>query len=235
MKTNRRVTHEGAEAAEFTLEQQLERSVLSCLLWEKEFYEDGEQIAERIQRLVGLVSGDAAQAIAERARHEMYLRHVPLLICVAMARHHPEHVAETMHRCVNRVDELSEAVSLYWKLNAARRGSKKSGRRLSHQFAIGLRRAFLQFDDHQFATYSFDKGKDVKLRDVMRLVRPDIGKRLFHAINTNTLKNPDTWEQTSFDGRLKAEDWERLIVEKKIGYMALLRNLRNMDKARVKR
>lgn len=236
MRTNqRRVTHEGGRASDLTPDQELERTVMSCLLWEENFYESGEEIGARIARLVGKVGGEAAFRIAERARHEMYLRHVPLLICAGMAKHHPKYVAQAVHRCVHRVDELSEAVSVYWKLNPTTRNNK-GGRRLSHQFEAGLRRAFLKFDEFQFAKYAFDKGKAVKLRDVMRLVRPDLGRgkeNLFYKINQNKLEDPDTWENTALGGRLDREDWERLIAENKLGYMALLRNLRNMMKAKV--
>ena len=45
-------THEGARARVITPEQSLRRSVLSCMLWEGEFYEDGVEIAGRIHELV---------------------------------------------------------------------------------------------------------------------------------------------------------------------------------------
>ena len=41
-------THEGAPAKHINPELQLRRSVMSCMLWENEFYEDGESIAKRI-------------------------------------------------------------------------------------------------------------------------------------------------------------------------------------------
>ncbi len=41
-------THEGGLARVITAEQALRRSVLSCMLWEDEFYEDGVGIAGRI-------------------------------------------------------------------------------------------------------------------------------------------------------------------------------------------
>jgi 60 kDa SS-A/Ro ribonucleoprotein len=41
-------THERARAARINPLAQLERSVMSCLLWESEFYEDGQTIGERI-------------------------------------------------------------------------------------------------------------------------------------------------------------------------------------------
>ena len=34
-------THEGARARRFTPEQELRRSLMNCLLWEDQFYEDG--------------------------------------------------------------------------------------------------------------------------------------------------------------------------------------------------
>ena len=50
-------THEGAPARTISPELQLRRSVLACLLWEKQFYEDGVEIAGRIPaaRLGGAV------------------------------------------------------------------------------------------------------------------------------------------------------------------------------------
>ena len=45
-------THEGGPAKTITPELQLRRSVLACLLWEDQFYEDGVEIAGRIAELV---------------------------------------------------------------------------------------------------------------------------------------------------------------------------------------
>jgi hypothetical protein len=48
-----------------------------------------------------------------------------------------------------------------------------------------------------------------------------------------TLPTPDTWEVALSGGADKKETFERLIAERKLGYMALLRNLRNMHQAGV--
>ena len=45
-------THEGAQAARITSEQELRRTVAACLLWEDGFYESGESIADRIKAIV---------------------------------------------------------------------------------------------------------------------------------------------------------------------------------------
>ena len=46
---------------------------------------------------------------------------------------------------------------------------------------------------------------------------------------------PDTWEVSLSSGKDKRETFERLIAEKKLGGLALLRNLRLMQKAEVPR
>src|ERR1700749_2600152 len=97
-------THEGAPAANITAEQALRRSVLSCMLWEGEFYEDGVQIAGRIRELVPQVPADKVAALAIEARERMKLRHAPLLLVREMARHatHRHLVGETLTRVIQR-------------------------------------------------------------------------------------------------------------------------------------
>ncbi len=62
MKTNTKQkttnkTHEGSPARTIKPLQKLRRSVLSCMLWENEFYENGTSIAERIANLAKKVDG----------------------------------------------------------------------------------------------------------------------------------------------------------------------------------
>jgi 60 kDa SS-A/Ro ribonucleoprotein len=55
-------THEGAPARLISAEMQLRRSVLACLHWETQFYEDGVEIASRIAELVPKVVAENAAA-----------------------------------------------------------------------------------------------------------------------------------------------------------------------------
>ena len=57
-------THEGAPARNISPELQLRRSVLACLLWESQFYEDGVEIAGRIAELVPKVAAEKVTALA---------------------------------------------------------------------------------------------------------------------------------------------------------------------------
>jgi len=221
-------THEGAPAKNISPELQLRRSVLACMLWEDQFYEDGVAIAGRIRELVAKVPAEKVAALAIEAREKMKLRHAPLLLVREMARlvTHRHLVAETLTRVIQRADELSEFVALYWS---------EGKQPLSAQVKKGLAAAFTKFDEYALAKYN--RAAPVKLRDVLFLshakpvdpAQAELWKRLVEG----ELATPDTWEVALSGGADKREAWERLLSENKLGALALLRNLRNMADAGV--
>jgi len=223
----RTLTHEGAPAAlHLTIERQLRRSVLSCLLWEKEFYEDGVSIADRIVALAEQAPPALVAALAFEARSAFNLRHVPLLLIAVLAKTGAgtRLVSDTIERTICRADELSEFLAIYW------RNGKTP---LSAQVKKGLAASFKKFDAYQLAKY--DRENVVRLRDVLFLshAKPanDDQAHLWKQLANNELTSPDTWEVALSGGKDKKETFERLIREHKLGYLALLRNLRNMVSA----
>ncbi len=221
-------THEGAPAVTLTPEEALRRSVLTCMLWENEFYESGETIAARIRALVPQVAPETVAALAVEARTAMKLRHAPLLLVREMARYatHRALVAETLVRVIQRADELSEFLAIYWA----------DGRTpLSAQVKKGLAAAFTSFDEYALAKY--DRAAAVKLRDVLFLshARPrnTAQAAVWRRLAAGELATPDTWEVALSSGGDKRTHWERLLVEGRLGALALLRNLRNMKAAGV--
>src|SRR3984957_14627148 len=182
-------THEGAPAVAVSQELALRRSVLACMLWEDEFYEDGVAIAGRIRELVPKVAATKVAALAVEARTAMKLRHAPLLLVREMARHatHRGLVAETMAAVIQRADELAESVAIYWKDGRAP---------LSGQVKKGLAAAFPKFDEYQLAKY--DRAGPIKLRDVLFLchAKPRDGAQaaMWRKLIAGTLTTPDTWE-----------------------------------------
>ncbi|HTY62762.1 MAG TPA: TROVE domain-containing protein [Acidobacteriota bacterium] len=221
-------THEGAPAKRISSELQLRRSVLACLLWENQFYEDGVEIAGRIQELVPKVEASKVATLAVEAREKMKLRHAPLLLVREMARH-PSHralVAQTLARVIQRADELSEFLAIYWMNGKVP---------LSAQVKKGLAAAFGKFDAYALAKY--DRGGPIRLRDVLFLshAKPadEAQALLWKKLIDGQLSSPDTWEVALSSGADKRSAWERLISERKLGALALLRNLRNMKEAGV--
>jgi len=221
-------THEGAPGRQISAEQQLRRSVLACMLWEDQFYEDGVEIAGRIRELVPKVEAERVASLAVEAREKMKLRHAPLLLVREMARNktHRVQVAETLQRVIQRADELCEFVAIYWKDGKAP---------LSAQVKKGLAGAFTKFDAYALAKYN--RPGPIKLRDVLFLchAKPlnDAQAELWKQLVEGTLASPDTWEVALSAGADKLQTWERLLQENKLGALALLRNLRNMKDADV--
>lgn len=250
-------THEGAVAARIDAEKQLRRSVMACMLWEDEFYESGEKIADRITSLVSSLSFEEVADIAIEAREKMKLRHAPLFLTVALikarqgkkkdeALHSGRQIGDLIERVCQRADEPGELLSLYWQ------GQKDAP--LTKQMKIGLARALRKFDEHQLAKYNSDSAA-VKPRDVLFLshakpadgregydkaARKDKkrvvlkkGEKLYKRLAENELKTPDTWEVELSGGADKKATFERLMKEKTLGSLAFLRNLRNMQQAGV--
>jgi 60 kDa SS-A/Ro ribonucleoprotein len=221
-------THEGAPARPVSVEKQLRRTVMSCLLWEDEFYEDGVSIAARIGELAAQVPPATLAALAIEAREIFNLRHVPLRLLEVLSRtgRGDRLVADTIARVIRRADEMGELLAILWK----------DGRKMvPAQMRKGLARALVKFDAYQLAKY--DRDVAVKLRDVLRLVRPtpqsEAQSALWKQVKDRTLSTPDTWETALSGGADKKATFERLLREGKLGYLALLRNLRNMQVAGV--
>lgn len=207
----------------------LRRAVASCLLWEDQFYEDGVAIGDRIAELAARVDPAAVAALAVEARTDMRLRHAPLWLLVALMKADTAgkvDVAGTVAETVRRADEMGELIALYWK----------DGRRpLPAAMKRGLARAFGKFDSYQLAKY--DRKSAVTLKDVLRLTHPkpadDSQAAMWKAVVEGSLESPDTWEVALSGGADKKETFERLIRENRLGYLALLRNLRNMAESGV--
>lgn len=243
-------THEGGRSVKSSAIKELRRSVMASMLFEGSFYEDGKDHAARVSELCRKVSFDELAQAALDAREKFKLRHVPLLLTREAIRYHQgRKVGDLIFQVVQRPDELAELLALYWK--------DKPKSKLTAQMKAGLGRAMKKFSPHALAKYNRDA--DVKLRDVMflshvkvetegerytkrerRLEREGKEKfnltdreKTFKQLAEQNLDSADTWETNLSGGADKKETFERLIRDKKLGALALLRNLRGMIEAGV--
>lgn len=255
-------THEGALVKKCGEFEQLKRSVLSCMLWENEFYEDGKTITQRISELIAKCDGQSVQDLTIAARSKYKLRHAPLFMARESVRNpsQREFVSETLANIIQRPDELSEFMAMYWELKESKdRYGKSTGditmkkQPIAASVKKGLAKAFTKFDEYQLAKWNRDSA--IKLRDVLFLchAKPQgaeqeiLWKKLIGGFCKNTwtkieeckcgnckeakLAIPDTWETNLSAGSNKKETFERLMKENKLGGIALLSNLRNMTEA----
>ena len=223
-------THEGSPAKRIDALARLERSVMSCLLWEDGFYESGQTIGQRIVDLVKEVAAEEVARVAIQAKQDMRLRHVPLLLARELMRTADgrKQAATLLPKVILRADDATEFLALYWK--------DKADEPLAKQVKKHLGEAMRRFDEYQLAKYNGGQ-KAVKLRDVLRITRPkpvnDVQAELWRKLVKGELATPDTWEVEISKGGDKTAAWTRLLSEKKLGGLAMLRNIRNMTQANV--
>ncbi|WP_245536726.1 TROVE domain-containing protein [Solitalea canadensis] len=239
--------YEDAPAFELTPEMELYSSVVTASL-ENTFYEAKD---ERVERIRGLIKANDPLFVAKLAvytREKMHLRSVPLMLAVELAKNNSGNalIGKVVDRVIQRADEITELLSCYQLANKAT-GTKKLGK-LSKQVQKGIASSFNKFDEYQFAKYN-RTGVAIKLRDALFLTHPkakdEDQQLLFNKIAAEELATPYTWETelSALGQQLFATEeekalafkhkWEELIDSEKVGYMALLRNLRNMLDAEI--
>jgi hypothetical protein len=235
------INHMGVTAYKLTPEMELYTAVATCMV-DDSYYEKQEERLDRIRQLIASCAPAFVAKLAVYARKEMNLRSIPIVLAVELAKLAPGNnlVSKTVNGIVQRADEIKEILAYYQVANK-RTGVKKLNR-LSKQVQKGLAMAFNKFDEYQFAKYN--TAAEVKMRDALFLVHPqakdEVQQSLFNKIAKDELQTPYTWETVlSKLGKQPfataaekqhaiAMQWEELVTSGKLGYMAVLRNLRNI-------
>jgi 60 kDa SS-A/Ro ribonucleoprotein len=206
-------------------------TILLTAFLEDQFYRKADKTAQRIKELIARIPD--ARFVAKAAiyaRREAGMRSVTHLVAGEIA-HRVKGAAWTkdfFDRVVFRVDDALEILAYYFAVY---------GKPVPNALKKGLGTALARFDAHQLAKYRRE-GAAVNLVDAVNLVHPPHTEALGQLVR-GTLPAADTWE-TKLTGAgqsaanedekatLKAEAWAALIRDRKIGYFALLRNLRNV-------
>ncbi|RKS95954.1 TROVE domain-containing protein [Chryseobacterium defluvii] len=238
--------YEGAKAFTMTPAEELYSAVVTTGL-SNTTYEKGNDRLQRIQSLIKKNDPEFVAKLAVYARNDMYLRSIPLVLATELAKQTSgtDLVSKTIDGVVKRADEITELLA-YYQLANERTETKKLNK-LSKQIQKGLVKSFNKFDEYQFAKYN--RKAEVTLKDALFLVHPkakdEDQQAIFNKIVNDTLDTPYTWEvELSVLGQTKFADeaerksafknkWEELIFSNKLGYMATLRNLRNILEAEV--
>lgn len=234
---NDRRTFEGAPAAPMSKFSELQRTVSACFLWEDQFYEDGVSIAKRIGDLCRDLPNDEVLGLALRLRKVDGLRHAPLMMAAACAakRGSDPIVSKAIGKLISRPDEAGELMTLIAEIEG--RDITDLGKRTPSCARRGIAKAMRKFDGYQMAKY--DRDAAVRLRDVLRIAHPtpkdEEQSAMWGHLLSGELESPDTWEVALSAGEGKREAFTRLLTTGKMPYLALLRNLRNMEQAGVDR
>ena len=234
--SNITTTHGGAKTITLRPIDELERTVLSSLLFESQHYENGEDTALRIKRLVPLVTSQQIISLTIKARKQMNLRHVPLYLAILMLKdkNHKQFVRRLIQEIVFTTGQATELVALYWKENERKfdkKTNKYTGKKnLAAQLKKGLADRVVKFDAYQLAKDK--KHKVLTIKDVIKLCHPK-GTDLIKSLLDGTLPPPETWEvlisRAGSDKTKRIAAWNKLMENKSFPEDAFLKNLRNME------
>ncbi|WP_326513919.1 TROVE domain-containing protein [Clostridium intestinale] len=221
--------NEGHIAYEMSLIDRLIIQVLTGFFGEDKFYlNNSSQIIKDI-REVCIINPSFIANLAIYARKEMHLRSISHVLVAELAKSSSgkKYARETIYRVIERVDDMSEILAYY--LN-------EFGKPIPNSMKKAIAEKLLTFDEYSIAKYKGDK--ELKIKDILCLVHPtprdEEQSNMFKRILEGTLKTPITWQtKLSTQGNTK-ESWEELIENNNLGYMALLRNLRNIIKSNPK-
>lgn len=213
-------------------------SILLTSFVSDQFYRSGNDTLQTLKSLLAKVDPEFAAKAAIYARDKFGMRSITHALAGELtSRLSGANWGKDFYdKVVVRPDDMTEIIS-YYLANKTDKSKPKFPNALKRGFAT----AFDKFDGYQLAKYKMSN-KDVKLVDVVNLVHPIPTEKNSEALNlliNDKLKNTDTWEaklsaagQTAEGeedlAQLKADAWGELIATRKLGYFALLRNLRNI-------
>lgn len=201
--------------------------VMCSFVNESKFY--GDNSKEMQETIKSVIKSDPrfVANLAVFARREFNMRSVAHVLTAYLAHEvdGKPYTRSTVKAVSLRGDDITEIMACYLSM---------FGKPIPNALKKGINDVLQGFDEYALAKYK-GEGNAVKMRDLMCLCRPtpktkeqsEMWKRLLDG----KLETPYTWEtELSAKGNNK-ETWEALIESGKVGYMAMLRNLRNILKA----
>lgn len=208
-------------------------SILLTSFANDQFYRSANDTYSRLISLITDCDKEFVAKAAIYARTQFGMRSITHIVASELARHigGKEWAKNFYDSIIYRPDDMMEILSYHLSKNG----------KITNAMKKGLAKAFDKFDKYKLAKYRAE-GKGLKLIDVVNLVHPIPVEKNSEAIQLlvkGELKSFDTWEtELSKAGQeasneeeksdYKKEVWIKLIQENKLGYFALLRNLRNI-------
>jgi len=209
-------------------------SILLTATLGDQFYRSGDATAARVKELVAATDDKAFVARAAiYARTKAGMRSVSHLVAAELARgvKGAPWTKRFYDLVVHRPDDVLEILACYLATYS---------RPIPNSLKKGLGAALARFDDYQLAKYRHTAA-ELKLVDAVNLLHPPHSEPLRKLVR-GELAPAETWEtkltqagSRATDGateeevaELKSAAWGELIASRKLGYFALLRNLRNI-------
>lgn len=214
------VNHEGEVTYNYKAKEALATIVLNSFVQDKYYTSVGSGLNELKKAIKALVTSDPEFVLkaAAYARQEGNMRTISQVALVEALQHQSvrKFVKKYYKDIMQRADEPTECLAYH--LSAY-------GKPIPNVLKRIVRARYEEFNEYQLSKYQL-KNKEFTLKDGVLLTHPnlgEVGKKILEGT-----ASADTWERTLSSGNFedKAKAWEK--SGESMGYMALLRNLRNM-------
>lgn len=196
-----------------------------------QFYRTAEKGIEDLRTLINAIPDKTFVAKAAiYARTKFGMRSVSHVVAgeIAASVKGEKWTKGFFEKIVFRPDDMTEILAYYRTLG------KKD---IPHALRKGFATKLTSLKEYQVAKYR-GEGKDFSLVDVVNLVHPTPTPALTKLVK-GTLKNTETWEAKLTEAGKQSEDadekvalkheaWGEMLKSGNLGYMALLKNLRNI-------
>jgi len=210
------------------IKQDIANVVLTSMLDGNKFYESESERLERIERLCSdpEVSLFVAKAMVY-TRTVGNLRSISHFLAVLLAENAKgtDYLRPALAKSFSRIDDLTECLALW--------NSRNPGKMIPNSLRRAFKGRLEKSTAYELKKYE-SKNNSVKLRDVVKLSRPNPeltgDPDLFKKVIESRLPKIQTVQTVNAEstGESRAENYKQMLQENKLGYMAALKNIRNI-------
>lgn len=224
IKTAKVASYEGGEVYEKNPVEDWINFLFSSYL-ENQFYESAEEQMNRYTELTQEVGKKLGWEFVAKAsffsRNVLGMRSISELTAAILNHYQFDNKRAYFRNYFHRPDGVAEVFSAIDML-----GDKRS-----HALVRGAGDYLSSLKDYQLGKYKL-KGKEYNMYDLINITHAH--SATIDKYKAGTLETPDTWEVNisgAVDQVERDYHWRKMVEEGRLGYLALIRNLRNITSA----
>ena len=217
-------TYEGGQAFTRTLEDEWTNMLFGYLFqkYQPSFYENSFMKEERFSELSKeMIEKHGAEFVGKAAifsRNVLGMRSISSYLASILNGYKFDKKRTFFREYFHRPDDVAEVFASIQAL----------GQKRSHALIRGACDYISSLNDYQLGKYKLNS-HEFNMYDLIQLTHSH-SESIDKYLN-NILELPDTWEvriSTASNEEERNKEWSRLVEEHKLGYLALIRNLRNI-------